>query len=44
MAGTLFIQSEEKENTQKETYVYPELEIIAESLRQSEQCMNQYIK
>ena len=44
MAGTLFIQSEEKENTPKETYVYPELEIIAESLRQSEQCMNQYIK
>lgn len=43
MAGELF-ENEEKQSTLAEQYVYPELQIISESLKQSGECVNQYVK
>lgn len=43
MAGELFIREENK-STRVESYTYPELEIISDSLKQSEECINQHVE
>ena len=43
MAGELFVKEEQK-STQTEWYAYPELRIISNSLKQSEERVNQYVE
>ena len=43
MAGELFVKEEQK-STQVQWYTYPELQIISNSLKQSEERVNQYVE